>query len=105
MLYPIEANELSRVLNSLSGRWVHLHLEVAPGGFLRNLRAYVEEAVIRCDGPTFRVALRCRESGWVVMEGLTHTVARGEEPFMLGTLVEEGRLTRVLQISKEAFAA
>ena len=105
MLCPIDGEKLAQALRSLSGRWVYLHMEVTPGGFLRNLAAEVEEAVLRCDGPTYRVALRCRFGVWVVMEGLTHMALRDGEPLVLGTLEGEDRLTRVLQISEEAFGA
>lgn len=105
MVRPIDAEELAPVLHQLCGRTVYLHVEVIPGGFMRNLTAEIEEAVLRSDGPTHRVALRCAGRGWVVMEGLTHMTIGEGEPLHLCTLAEEDRLTRVIQISKEAFAA
>lgn len=105
MVRPIDVEELAPVLRLLSGRTVYLHVEVIPGGFMRNVTAEVEEAVLRSDGSTYRMALRCGGHGWVVMEGLTHMSIREGEPLHLCTLAEEDRLTRVIQISKEAFAA
>jgi hypothetical protein len=102
---PIEAEELVLALRRLNGRRVYLHVEVTPGGFMRNLTAEIEEAVLRGDGPTYRVALRCSGHGWVVMEGLTHMSVKDGDPLLLCTLEEEDRLTRVLQISEEVLAA
>lgn len=78
-------------------------MEFVRGGFVRNLAADVEEAVIRGEGP-FRVALRCREAGWVVMEGLTHMESTAVEPLFLCALESDQRLAQVLQISPEPFA-
>lgn len=105
MIRPIEAEKLAPVARRLSGSRVYLHIEVTPGGFLRNLAADIDEVVIRSDGPTYRVALRCGDDGWVVMEGLTHMSLRDGEPLLLCRLEEEDRLTRVIQISEEVFAA
>lgn len=111
MVRPIDAAELTQALRLLAGQSLYLHMEVTPGGFLRNLRAEIEEAVLRCDGPTYRLALRCVEHGWVVLEGLTHMALQAGAPFMpargllLCTLEGEDRMTRVIQISKEALAA
>lgn len=105
MLRPIDAVELTQAVRRFSGHHVYLHLEVTPGCFLRNLHADLEEVVLRCDGATYRIALRCSDNGWVVLEGLTHMVIADGAPLLLGTLEGEDRLTRVIQISKEAFAA
>lgn len=105
MVRPIDEEELAPMLLRLGGRKVYLHVEVTPGGFLRNLAAQVKEAVLRSSGSTWRIALRCEEHGWVVMEGLTHMSVQSGEPLLLCTLEEEDRLTRVIQISEEAFAA
>jgi hypothetical protein len=105
MIRPIDGDELARALGRLSGRRVYLHVEVTPGGFVRNLAADVVEAVVRCDGPTWRLALRCGGHGWVVLEGLTHMTICTGEPLQMCTLIEEDRLTRVIQISEEALAA
>lgn len=105
MLGPIDGEKLAQVLEGLRGRRVYLHMEVTPGGFLRNLAVDVNEAVVRCDGATYRVALRCQNNGWVVMEGLTHMAAQAGEPLLLGMLETEDRLTRVMQISAEVLAA
>jgi hypothetical protein len=105
VIRPIDTEELAQALGQLRGRRVFLHVEVTPGGWLRNLAADVEEAVLRSDGPTHRVALRCSGHGWVVMEGLTHMSLVAGEPLLLCTLAEEDRLTRVLQISAEVLAA
>lgn len=104
MVRPIDAAELTRELRRLCGHQVYLHMEVTPGGFLRNLRTELHEVVLRSDGPTYRLALRCAEDGWVVLEGLTHMSLQGGAPLLLGTLEGEDRLTRAIQISEEAFA-
>lgn len=105
MLRSIEAAALSQTLRQLAGRTVYLHMEVTPGGFLRNLAVEVEEAVLRSDGSSYRIALLCPGDGWVVMEGLTHMCIEGGGPLLFGRLEEEDRLTRVIQISEEAFTA
>ncbi len=105
MLRPIDERELVQAAAELSGRMVYLHMEVTPGGFVRNLTADLQEMVVRRDHATYRVALRCANDGWVVVEGLTHMAIGEGEPLLLCALVEEDRLTRVLQISEEAFAA
>lgn len=105
MVRPIEAEALAQVLRRLSGRRVYLHVEVTPGGFMRNLVTEIDSAVLRGDGLTYRIALRCSDQGWVVMEGLTHMCVREGDPLLLCTLEEEDRLTRVIEISEEAFAA
>lgn len=105
MIEPIEPDLLARTVRRFNGRRVYLHLEVTPGGFLRNLAAQIDEVVVRSSGSTCRVALRCADDGWVVMEGLTHMALRDGEPLMLCTLEAEDRLTRVIQISEEAFPA
>ena len=105
MMRPIEAKELGLALQRLSGRRVYLHVEVTPGGFLRNVAADLKEAVLRSDGCTHRLALRCGDGSWVVMEGLTHMSMVDGEPLMLCTLAEEDRLTRVIELSEEVLAA
>lgn len=111
MVRPIDAAELTPALRLLAGQSVYLHMEVTPGGFLRNLRTELNEVVLRCDGPTYRLALRCVEHGWVVLEGLTHMAIPDGAPFIPGrglllcTLEGEDRMTRVIEISKEALAA
>jgi hypothetical protein len=104
VIRPIEAEVLAQVLRRLNGRRVYLHVEITPGGFMRNLATDIAEVVLRCDGPTCRIALRCGGHGWVIMEGLTHMCVRDGEPLLIYTL-EGDRLTRVIQISEEAFAA
>lgn len=105
MVRPIDPVELTQALRRLTGHQVYFHLEVTPGGFLRNLHADLEEVVLRSDGPTYRVALRCSEDGWVVLEGLTHMALQAGAPVLLCTLEGEDRMTRAIQISEEAFAA
>lgn len=104
MVRPIDAAELTQALRLLAGQSVYLHMEVTPGGFLRNLRTELNEAVLRCDGATYRLALRCVEHGWVVLEGLTHMAVQ-DDVLLICTLEGEDRMTRVLEISKEALAA
>jgi hypothetical protein len=103
MLRPIDASTVARLALQLSGCKAFIHVEVTPGGFVRNLPVDLEDVVLRGAGPTYRLALRCASNGWVVLEGLTHMAIDGEI-LMLCTL-EEDRLTRVIQLSKEAFAA
>lgn len=105
MLRPIETEALIQVMRGFSGRRVYLHVEVTPGTFLRNLTTDIEEVVLRDDNGSYRLALRSAGDGWVVMEGLTHMSMGEGAPLHLCTLVEEDRLTRVIQISEEAFAA
>lgn len=105
MLERIDGEALAQVLRTLGGRRLYLHLEVTPGGFLRNLAAELEEAVLRCDGESYRLALRCRQHGWIVMEGLTHAAMQPGAPLLFGTLEGEDRLTRVLQLSEEVLTA
>lgn len=116
MLSPITRESLDAHLDSLCGRRIYLHMEVTPGCFLRNLAVEVQDLVLRCDGPSYRLALRCAGHGWVVIEGLTHMALPDEAtqrhpvsghvpPLQLGTLVEEDRLTRLILLSEEAYAA
>lgn len=102
---PIEAETVAQALQQFAGRRTYLHFEFPTGGFLRNLAAEIEEAHLRSDGATYRVALRCKEHGWVMMEGLTHMSLQEGAPLFLGALEDEPaqRLNRCIQLSKEPF--
>lgn len=102
-MQPINRTAAAAALRSLSGGHCFIHFEFTRGGFVRNLAADVEEALIRGDGP-YRIGIRCKANGWVVMEGLTHMEIREGEPLFFGTLESDQRLAQALQISREVFA-
>ncbi len=104
----IEEQSTRAALRRFSGKRVYLHFEMTRGGFIRNVLAEIEEAVLRADSDgSFRVALRCKGDGWVVMEGLTHIDAPAGMPLFLATFDDDPdqRLTRTLQLSLEPFPA
>lgn len=105
-MQPLDPEILAPLVRGLAGQTVYLHCEVVPAGFLRNLKAEVQEAVLRGDEPPYRLALRCQGDGWVIMEGLTHMdVPRTEgAPLFLCGLESDQRLSRAIQISREPFA-
>lgn len=100
-MQPIDSTQLKSLLTGYAGRRTYLHYEFARGGFLRNIPVDIDEAVLRGDGP-YRVALRCREHGWVIMEDLTH-MESGAHLFLCA-LESDQRLARALQLSPEPFA-
>lgn len=102
-MQPIEPAVVAAVLKRFEGQQVYLHFEFPRGGFIRNLTAEVEEAHLRGDGP-YRVALRCRQDGWVIMEGLTHMAAVQGAPLFLCAFESDQRLSQALQISRDPFA-
>lgn len=108
-MQPIQPEYAATALKRFEGNHVYVHFEFPRGGFLRNLTAEVEEAHLRGDGP-YRVALRCRADGWVIMEGLTHMAAEEGGRLFLGAFGDDSspdksdqRLSRALQISMEPF--
>lgn len=101
MFQPLDPQAVTQALQRLAGSRLYLHFEFTRGGFLRNLVADVEEAVLRGEGP-YRVALRCREHGWVIMEGLTQ-MALSPDLLVLGALDEEQKLAHLIQLSREAY--
>lgn len=109
-MQPIEPETLAPLLRGLAGQAVYLHYEVVPAGFLRNLKVNIQEAVLRGAEPPYRLALRCQEDAWVIMEGLTHmetaaTAADGAPgpTLFLCALESDQRLSRAIQISREPF--
>ena len=102
-LQPIDPQVVAGVLAAWAGRTAYLHQETVPGGFVRNIRIDIEEAVLRHGEASYRVALRCRGDAWVVMEGLTHMELTEGQPLFLCALESDQRLSRALQISAEPF--
>lgn len=103
-MQPIDTALLAQVLKRYEGSRAYLHVEFCRGGFVRNVAAQVVQAQIRGDGP-YRVALRCQEDGWVIMEELTHAqIPDGAGPLFLCAFEEDQRLSRALQIGLEPFS-
>lgn len=100
---PIRVNELAERLGHFSDRTVYLHFELCRGGFVRNVKAEVMEAHLRGTGP-WRVALRCQNDGWVIMESLSHMKVEGAALCLFG-FDEEQKLACALQISTEPFVS
>jgi hypothetical protein len=99
---PIEPAHIAASLRRYAGKQVYLHFEHSRGGFIRNLRAAVIEALMRGEGP-YRVALRCQDDGWVIMEELTHMAVERDGTLCLYALDSDQKLSRALQISLEPF--
>lgn len=103
---PIDPQRVEGALAAWRGVDVYLHLETTHGAytkngfgaFARNVRIRFEQAAVRGHGP-FRVGLRL-ENGWVYAEGLTHWQPE-DGGVQLAGHDEEGRLTVVLQLSRE----
>lgn len=102
-MQPIRVEEVGAALKSFEGQGAYLHFEFARGGFIRNLTAQVEEVHLRGDGP-YRVALRCKVDGWVIMEGLTHADLTQSAYLCLYALDNDQRLSHALQLSLKPFA-
>lgn len=102
-MQPIRTEDLGAALKFFEGQQAYLHFEFARGGFVRNLTAQVEEAHLRGNG-AYRVALRCKSDGWLVMEGLTHADLTQSSCVCLYALDNDQRLSRALQLSLEPFA-
>ncbi|MGE5590479.1 MAG: DUF1806 family protein [Bacillota bacterium] len=102
-MQPIDPQVVSAALAAWAGRTAYVHQETVPGGFIRNVRVDIEQAVLRGDQPPYRVALRCRGDAWVVTEGLTHMDLTEGQPLFLCALEGDQRLSRALQLSVEPF--
>lgn len=102
-MQPIQSDAVAGALKQFEGRRVYLHFEFPRGGFLRNIAAEVDEVHLKGAGP-YRVALKCRDHGWVLMEGLTHMQMSEGHPLFLGALESDQRLSQALQISLERMA-
>lgn len=106
-MQPIRENHaaVQAALDRFAGQTVHVHAEVIPGGFLRNMRVEVEQAHLR-GGDACRVALRCAGGAWVRMEDLTHWEIDAEERLIFCAFGDEqSRLSRTLEISLHPFPA
>lgn len=104
-MQPIDEQSTGAALGLFNGRRAYLHFEMTRGGFVRNVTAEIEETVLRADSDgSFRVALRCKGDGWVIMEGLTHMDAGPGRPLFLAAFDDDQRLARALQLSLEPFA-
>lgn len=105
VLQPIDADKVTAALRRFEGGRAYVHFEMTRGGFIRNLQADIESVALRGEGP-YRVALKCRGDGWVIMEGLTHMDLPTGGPLFLGALESESdqRLTQCLQLNVEPFA-
>jgi hypothetical protein len=101
---PIERSQVQQALDRYAGRDVWLHFEFCRGGFVRNVKARIVEAVLRGDGP-YRIGIRCEGEGWVVMENLTHWAENEGEPLFLCALEPDQRLAQALQIHSEPMEA
>jgi hypothetical protein len=99
---PLQPRNAESLLAAFADSKAYLHLEVNPGGFVRNVMAHVEGGSVRPDSGCYRVALRCRPHGWVVMEGITH-VEDGPGILSFYRIDQEHRLLQVLQVAKEPF--
>jgi hypothetical protein len=101
---PIQLEEVVNALKCFEGQRVYVHFELTRGGFIRNLAAQVVETHLRGEG-SYRVALRCQEDGWVIMEGLTHVDLTHDARLFLYALDTDQRLSQALQLSLEPFAS
>jgi hypothetical protein len=98
----IEKPEVERGLKAFDGQRAFLHMEVTPGGFVRNVQADIKKSYIEGEGP-FRAALRLQGGGWVRVEGLTHYQMDEEGRLLLAGHDERGRLTTALELSSKPF--
>jgi hypothetical protein len=103
-MQPIQPEDVINALKSFEGQRVYVHFELTRGGFIRNLAAQVEETHLRGEG-SYRVALRCKEEGWVIMEGLTHVDLTDDARLFLYAFDSEQRLFQALQLSLAPFAS
>lgn len=103
-MQPIAYDAVREALAAFAGKSVYLHLEVTPGGFARNLPARVEETFLNGEGP-YRAALRCAGGAWIRFELLTDYEIDAQGRLLLAAHDEEGKLTRLLELSLQPFPA
>ncbi|HZG56081.1 DUF1806 family protein [Paenibacillus sp.] len=95
---------LEESLRQYEGRKAFVHMEVTPGGFVRNAEVSVLRTYVAGSG-TFRVALRLANDGWIRVEGLTHMALDERGSLLLAGHDEKGRLTSALQLGFGPFPA
>ncbi len=100
----IDKKEAERLLGRFAGKTAWIHVEVTPGGFVRNATVHVLETFIAGDGP-YRVALKLAGDGWIRMEALTDYEWDGEGRLLLAGHDDLGRLATALQLSEHPFPA
>ncbi|RBW71124.1 DUF1806 family protein [Bacillus taeanensis] len=100
---PIHKESVQKELNKYVGKNSYIHVEVIPGGFVRNANITLLKAFIAED-ESYRIALKIEHNGWIRVEGITDYEVDHEGRLLLAGHDPLGRLMSALQLSSVPFS-